>query len=57
MIRRSLPLIVVAVWLGPVGVLAQTVAVAQHSGQCLDNTDLGTADGNRRIAAAARPRS
>jgi hypothetical protein len=26
----------------------QTVAVAQHSQQCLDNTDLGTADGNRQ---------
>jgi hypothetical protein len=26
----------------------QTVAVPQHSGQCLDNTDLGTADGNQQ---------
>ncbi|HWO59860.1 MAG TPA: ricin-type beta-trefoil lectin domain protein [Umezawaea sp.] len=26
----------------------QTVAVAQHSGQCLDNADLSTADGNRQ---------
>ncbi|MET9000151.1 RICIN domain-containing protein [Amycolatopsis sp. NPDC004169] len=26
----------------------QTVAVAQHSQQCLDNTDLSTADGNRQ---------
>lgn len=26
----------------------RTVAVAQHSGQCLDNTDLSTADGNRQ---------
>ncbi|GAA3926558.1 RICIN domain-containing protein [Actinoplanes auranticolor] len=26
----------------------QTVAVAQHSQQCLDNTGLGTADGNRQ---------
>ena len=26
----------------------QSVAVAQHSQQCLDNTDLGTADGNRQ---------
>ncbi len=25
-----------------------SIAVAQHSGQCLDNTDLGTADGNRQ---------
>ncbi len=26
----------------------QTVAVAQHSGQCLDNTDLRTTDGNQQ---------
>ena len=26
----------------------QSVAVAQHSGQCLDNTDLRTTDGNRQ---------
>ena len=34
--------------LPPADVTFSTVAVAQHSGQCLDNTDLRTTDGNQQ---------
>ncbi|MEU8659998.1 RICIN domain-containing protein [Actinoplanes philippinensis] len=34
--------------LPPTDTSVVTVAVAQHSGQCLDNTDLRTTDGNRQ---------